>query len=133
MQGRDRPATVSERRIIYGFLILLIVFILSGCTAIGHKAPPNDWPQLQVSIHKVGFWELQTICGGGGLMVLAFQYFGCAWIYFNDMTCKVYYAADDESGQSVIEHELEHCRGMDHMGSSMLADGWEQWKRENLK
>jgi len=108
----------------------ILAVTLTACTAIDtHRQPPADWPNLEVTVQKVGFWELQRVCGGN----LITQYFGCAWIYFATMVCNVFYAADDESAVYVIEHEKMHCRGHDHIGSSMLADGWEKWKKENGK
>lgn len=125
-QGRDRPATKSERRIIYGFVIIATI---AACTAIGHKEPPADWPKLDVSYHKVGFMELQSICGHGPLMLPLLQYFGCAWIHFDTMECRIYYASDDEYGRLAVEHELDHCNGKDHIGSSLLADAWAEFKK----
>jgi len=108
----------------------ILAMTLTACTAIDtHRQPPSDWPALTVNVQKVGFWELQRVCGGNVLM----QYFGCAIIYFAMMLCRIYYAADDESAEYVIGHEKMHCRGHDHIGSSALADGWEKWKRENGK
>jgi len=111
-------------------IIAAALLALTGCTAIGHKPPPADWPKLTVSEHKVGFWELQKICGslGGGLIT---QHFGCAWIYFHNMTCEIYYASDDEYGVMVLEHEREHCKGKDHYGASTMADAWTDWKKDN--
>lgn len=118
-----------------GVLALYLVIALSACTAINvHQKPPSDWPKLQVSIHKVGFWEMQKICGGSYLSGVLTQYMGCAWIYFDKGTCEVYYAADDkESAANVIEHEVMHCEGYDHIGSSTLKDGWEQWKADQRR
>jgi len=112
------------------FIALLLVMALGACTAINvHQKPPSDWPKLNVSIHKVGFRELQKICGGSYAIGLLTQYMGCAWIYFEKGTCEVYYAADDkDSATHVIEHEVMHCEGYDHIGSSALADGWGEWK-----
>lgn len=138
-QGRDRPATTSEKRISGAFCVIVFIAVmvwLSGCTAINvHQEPPKDWPKLLVSIQKVGFWEMQTLCGGNPLMAALGlkNYFGCAWIQFDTNTCVVYYSSDDEHGKLVIEHELMHCEGYDHIGSSSFADGWEEWKKENRK
>lgn len=110
---------------------LAVYLLLAGCTAINvHQEPPKDWPKLEISYHKVGFWEMQRHCGTSGPKFLLFQSFGCAWIDFDAMTCRIYYAAQDtESAALVIEHEEEHCRGFDHIGSSTLRDYWENWKR----
>ena len=101
---------------IYGAVLLVF---LPGCTAIDmHREPPKDWPKLTVTEHKVGFWELQTICGGS---VIA-QYVACARIFFKDNACKIYYVSGDEYGRLAVEHEREHCNGRDHVGSSALRD-----------
>jgi len=135
----DRHSQISKPGVIAGFITGLVMSWAVqqwGCTAINvHQEPPKDWPKLSVSIQKVGFWEMQTLCGGNPLMAALGlkNYFGCAWIRFDTNTCVVYYSSDDEHGKLVIEHELMHCEGYDHIGSSSLADGWEQWKKENRK
>lgn len=110
---------------------ILLCVLLTGCSAIDmHKPPPSDWPTLAISYHKVGFWEMQRHCGTSGPKFLLMQAFGCAWIDFDSMTCRIYYAAEDEASAAlVIEHEEEHCRGRDHVGASTLRNLWENWKR----
>lgn len=102
--------------------------IISGCTAINiHKAPPHDWPKLEMTVTKLGFMELQSVCEASILM----QRFACANINFDTMTCKVYYFSDDEYGKLALEHEEMHCLGYDHIGSSELAGWWHNWKQQN--
>jgi hypothetical protein len=114
-----------------GLIGVYLVLVLSACTAINiHQEPPSDWPKLETTTHKVGFWEMQRHCGTSGLKFLLTQSLACAWIDFNTMTCRIYYAADDEhSAAHAIEHEKDHCEGRDHIGSTHLRDGWENWKR----
>lgn len=113
--------------LIYGAVLLT----LQGCTAIAsHREPPKDWPALTVSVQKVGFWELQDICGSGGARVLLQQYMACAWIRFDNRTCSIYYAAEGEHGELALEHERDHCKGKDHIGMSTLSDAWRDWKNE---
>lgn len=134
-QGRNRPATTSEKRIGLGFCVLLLILLLcAACTAINvHQAPPKDWPKLTVGVVKTGFWNMQTYCGTGGLMFLVQQSLACAVINFNDMTCTIFYAADDDTGLMAIEHEELHCLGHDHIGSSQLADAWKEFKSQNRR
>ena len=128
-QGRDcdcgRPSHVAAA-------VLIPALIVTACTAIDlHNEPPADWPKLTVGVHKLGFWEMQSYCGTSGLMFLVTQSMACAVINFNDMTCTIYYAADDETGAMAIEHEEMHCKGHDHIGSSHLRDAWSEWKLNN--
>ena len=110
--------------------VVVYLALLVGCTAINvHDAPPKDWPKLTVGVKKVGFWELQGICGGGFWQ----QKFACPLINFNDRTCLIVYAADDETAIYAIEHEEKHCKGHDHIGSSLLRDAWSEWKRDNRR
>lgn len=110
----------------------ILVALIVACTTIDiHNAPPSDWPKLRVGIVKTGYWAMQTACGTGGLRFLLSQSFACAYINFNDMTCTIYYASDDEYAAMAIEHEEMHCKGHDHIGSGQLRDAWSEWKLNN--
>ena len=133
-QGRNRPATSFEKLIGWPFLVfvcVLFVYFLTACTVIGHKPPPSDWPTLKVEVKDVGFWEGNELCGNGGLMPLLWQVSGCAYVNFDTMTCTVYLMVTGEGRELTLEHELDHCKGKDHMGSSALADYWNEWKKTN--
>ena len=123
-----------RKQLSKGSVGVYLALILSACTAINvHDAPPKDWPKLTEGVKKVGYWEMQTYCGTSGLSFLLTQSFACALINFNDMTCTIYYAADDETAIYAIEHEETHCKGHDHIGSSLLRDAWSEWKRDNRR
>lgn len=110
--------------------VYLALVLLSACTVVNeHKAPPPDWPKLEVTVTEGGFWETQERCDRNPLVVVLIgPALGCAWINFDEMRCRIYLWVN-----SVLEHELLHCQGYDHYGSSQLADYWEEWKRENVK
>lgn len=134
-QGRNRPATKSERRVsaVIVCVLLVIALISSGCTAINiHEKPPANWPKLQERVVQTGFVELQGICGHGIVTTVLLGYFCSAWtvVNFDDMTCTIYTSTDDEY---VMEHERAHCKGRDHFGSSALRDYAEKWHKENAK
>ena len=112
---------------------IVAIILLSGCTAIGHKPPPADWPKMAIKIHKVGWYEMQVACGYGGAWTPFAQVFACANMNADTMECNVYLAGDDEYAQLALEHELEHCAGKDHIGSTAISDYWEAWKKENRK
>lgn len=138
-QGRNCDCDLRPARGIWSGLLISAVFwvsvwaivMISGCTAIGHKEPPSDWPKLEVKVNRVGWYDMQVICGYGGLWTPIAQVYGCANINADTMQCNIYIAGDDEYAQLTIEHELEHCAGKDHIGSSSLADYWEEWKQIN--
>ena len=132
-QDQDRPATTSEKRISAAFCVIvaiLLLFAMAGCTVINeHKPPPQDWPQLEVTIEEHGFWETQEKCGRNiAETILIGPMLACAWITFADMKCRIYLWMT-----AALGHEMMHCKGYDHFWSSALADYWEEWKRENRK
>lgn len=107
--------------------LLVTAWFAVGCTIVDqHRAPPADWPELKRIIHKVGYWELQKICGRDGIL------FGCGGYAIVDLaarTCTIYYTGDGEWGQRALEHEEDHCQGKDHIGMKTLANLWEKYKR----
>jgi hypothetical protein len=109
------------------FAALLLVMALGACTIVNeHRAPPADWPELTVTINETSFKETQDKCGWNVVAaVLIGPMFGCAYVNFDQMKCDVYLWLN-----AVLEHELLHCKGYDHIGSTALADYWEQWKKE---
>ena len=103
-----------------GLVAVYLALALSACTVINvNQKPPSDWPKLSVSVHKLSFYETQKACGGGIFStLLGVHRFACAWIHFDKQTCTIYTATDDPH---VMEHELAHCEGYDHIGSTTLA------------
>lgn len=116
------------RKLIAAFACLF----LSSCATIVdmNTPPPSDWPELKVIERTAGFAEVQEACGSHWIWTVAVGYtiFACAHISFDEMTCRITYWATDEDTR---EHELEHCKGRDHIGSSYLRDLWADWKRDN--
>lgn len=110
--------------------VYLALVLLSACTVVNeHKAPPADWPKLEITVEEGGFWETQEKCGRNAAeVILIGPMLGCAWVNFDEMRCRIYLWLN-----AVLEHELLHCAGHDHYLSSALADYWEEWKRENRK
>lgn len=99
------------------------MLVLTGCTMISYeRKPPVDWPKLEVSIVKLGFWKTQQKCGGNILM----QALACAEFRFDTMTCTIWTSTNDVY---VMEHELAHCEGHDHIGSTYQSDLWSEWKK----
>lgn len=112
-----------RQQISRGSLLIYFALLLTGCTMISvDRKPPADWPKLEVSIVKLGFLKTQQKCGGNILM----QTFACAEIRFDMMTCTIWTSTDDVY---VVEHELAHCEGHEHVGSSHLSDVWDEWKK----
>ena len=109
-------------------VIAAALLALTGCTVVNeHKLPPADWPALEITVERNGFWETQEKCGRNVAEVLLIgPALGCMWVNFDEMRCRIYLWLD-----VVLEHEMLHCQGYDHYGSSDLADYWEQWKKDN--
>lgn len=113
--------------------------VLSSCTIIdSNRKPPADWPKLEVTEKKVGFWEMQALCQSNGASsevtagVLATfllkQYAACTVIYFDTKLATIYYASDDEYGRLAVVHERRHTKGYDHIGGTTLRDAWAAWR-----
>lgn len=102
--------------------LALFVVLMSGCTTIGHAAPPSDWPDLKVIKHYVSTKEMRDQCTKWATDPVA-----CSVIDFNAMTCTQWFDKDFVT-TSLERHENEHCRGKDHLGSTYLFDLWTNWK-----
>lgn len=104
-------------------LLLALLLATGACTTIGHQPPPEDWPKLEARVHKVTPAERREACS----VVRTAWYVtveACAIIKFAARTCDIY--LDSEMFE---EHEHEHCKGKDHMGSRYLAEAWKAYKR----
>lgn len=112
------------------FAVVILGLLLTGCTVINmHQEPPVDWPALTVKIMPVSYADTASACQWSlAKTLLIGPISGCAVVNFNDMTCTVYLAADDEY---VREHEIAHCQGRDHYGSTASRDLWAEWKLTN--
>lgn len=108
------------------FIALLLVMALGACTVINeHRAPPSDFPELKITVNELGFWETQEKCDWSpALVILIGPRLGCAKYDFQKMTCDIYLWVN-----SILEHELLHCKGYDHIGSSQIRDHWNEWKQ----
>jgi hypothetical protein len=108
------------------FAALLLVMALGACTIVNeHRAPPSDWPVLEVIVEEHGFWGTQEKCGRNvAEVVLIGPMLACAWVNFDEMTCRIYLWMT-----SALGHELLHCKGYDHYISNALADYWNEWKQ----
>src|SRR5262245_37952816 len=100
----------SFRRIGVAPLAVFLVAALhslagAGCSSIDERAaPPPDWPELRVIVHRSGFMARQECNGTLG---------GCAVPDFCTKRCDIYLQLD----HSAIEaHERAHCAGYDHPG-----------------
>lgn len=109
-----------------GFAIAMV-----ACTPMPHKyvAGP-DWGNYQVSEHSVGCAELQTRCLGipkvmAPLTMPFVMSGGCATIDFEQKTCAIYTCWATE--WYALDHELEHCKGMDH--GAVIQAGWDEHLR----
>lgn len=113
--------------------ILLAILLLTGCTVMGHRDAPVDWPRLKVIEHHVSSREMADVCYANikvpmWLRLLGANLEGCALIYFDKKECHVWVSSDFPDAR-VLAHERLHCRGYDHESSSTLADAWKEWKR----
>lgn len=110
------------------YLALAIGLALAACTPMPHK--PVVGPDLSaytVTEHRVGCLELQTRCLGvpklAAPLIMPFVMSGgCAAIDFAARTCDIYTCW--LTSWYALEHEREHCKGMDHGG--VIQAAWDQ-------
>jgi len=107
--------------------MLAVALLATGCTAIDYdRAPPPDFPKLEVVVIPTGFWETQRICGGN----LLFTVIACVQPNYETKTCPIYTTTDDEI---IMTHERDHCRGYDHYFSKCdpedsMCGTWKKYK-----
>lgn len=105
--------------------VLLLMF--SGCASIDReRMPPADWPQLNIVVNRVNFFQMQEKCqiSTAALVLFGHHCYGLAEADFCTKTCTVTIAAE-----SWLDHEKAHCVGYDHPGASTMSDAWETYKQ----
>ena len=115
------------RALAVGFcLMVCIILLITGCSVIGNRPPPYDWPKLMVHRHVVPHSEMRVACSQYVPWHSAAE--SCAVIYFDLKECHIYLSLDFPS-LAVAEHEEKHCKGWDHLGDTTLLDAWEWYKK----
>lgn len=119
------------------------------------RAPPADWPTLDVVVYDVSLEEVSKVCPPA-----PDRFRACALLYFCERRCIVYLpelraelrrralelmrASDialppDEFAERLnraekqlrdytLDHERAHCLGYDHPGSSAVRQAWARAK-----
>lgn len=107
---------------------LLIFLFLAGCTTVTpldlNNKPAADWPKLKVTVYHVTKEKMAAACSGAHFE--AGTPVACSLISLSKKTCDIYTTTDEDD---VMQHELGHCRGYDHVGSNREHDGWEAYKK----
>jgi len=88
--------------------------LLFGCSTIEH-VKVEGWPQLKVIEQKVSWPEVIAQCSKYTNPIF-WPPFACAEIYVEARECRITYAFD-----WTLEHERDHCAGMDHPGGTEIA------------
>ena len=88
--------------------------LLIGCSTIQH-VPVEGWPVLKVIENKVSWPEVIAQCSKY-VSPIFWPPFACAEIYVEARECRITYAFD-----WTLEHERDHCAGMDHPGGTEIA------------
>ena len=104
--------------------LIAMLTLMFGCSMIGHRPPPADWPKLAITVHNVSHKEMRDVCQK--YMPFSMIAEACAEWSFDKMTCDIWHAG---ASKPEIEHEMDHCHGYDHLGFTTLADAWEEWKK----
>jgi hypothetical protein len=105
--------------------LTLAALALSGCVEIGHKPPPADWPKLRVEVHRVPGSVVVNECARH-IDVPTFIN-ACAIVEFDKNLCTVWVSSEFPDA-AVLEHELLHCEGRDHVGEDTFERAWASWR-----
>lgn len=122
-----RAAQLALRRLA---TLIAPALIATGCTVIGHKPAPADWPRLAIVEHHLPVGAMYAQCYPyvpllwklAGAIVE-----GCAVANFPEGRCDIYVRGDFPDAR-VLEHERLHCAGRDHPASSALSTAWAEWR-----
>jgi len=111
-------------------LFLLSLVLLSGCASnplytVAEKQV-EGWPQdMKITVHEnAGFWKVQEKCWGflpWYRKALGSVVYQCTVANLPENTCDIYTIFGGAS-----EHELSHCKGVDHDGA--LQEYYNRWK-----
>lgn len=117
--------------------LLVVLLLLTGCAAYAPASemtePPLNWPKLQVIIEYVPFATRFDKCGGNVLALILFGAYpeGCAIVYLQEGICRVF--LPENPSDELVAHELAHCEGRDHPGSTLFKDHWEKFQKEKRR
>ena len=121
----------SAHKGITGALALTLA-MTAGCTAIGSRPAPGDWPKLTIIENRMAMWPLMRHCYAATpvwLKLLGGVAVACATVNLAEMTCTLSVHTDSGPGDPNYEHERAHCTGQDHATDASLAELWANWKR----
>lgn len=115
--------TDFQKGLLVGAGGMALLAYATACTPMPHKYVPGPaWEHYRVTEHRVGCREMLAHCLPGvpfPIKPLLVAPMGCATINFERQTCDIYTCA--LSPGFVLEHEREHCRGLDHGGQIQRA------------
>jgi hypothetical protein len=106
--------------------IVLTAALLTGCTAMPH-VQVQGWPQdMKTTVHQSDLGEINSLCYSSlplPIKLLGGFAMACTWVDLEKNTCDVYLLSENDPNE---EHELMHCRGLDHDG--ILQAMYNNWK-----
>lgn len=104
-------------------IVFALLFMLAGCATIVdvNRAPPADWPALDVVVQRTTEEVVRKACSRTTLIAA----YGCTVVRLENNKCYIFLATDDPA---TLEHERLHCLGYDHVGDSFLRDMWARHK-----
>lgn len=114
-------------------LFAAVMLCLTACTPMPHKRVVGpDFNEYKVTEHRIGCVEMTNRCLPGvpfPIKPLLVAPLGCATVDFERKTCDIYTCA--LSPGFVLEHEREHCRGMDHGGQ--IQQAWDTFIADKMR
>ncbi|MBI4293648.1 MAG: hypothetical protein HY661_19400 [Betaproteobacteria bacterium] len=97
--------------------------LISGCSTIDYSRRVEGWPILIAQVHRVTHQEMRTHCAKYSPpleLPLA-----CSEFFLDEGVCRVWIAGHDKG---IVEHELAHCAGYDHVGGRTMRAMLEKWQ-----
>jgi hypothetical protein len=94
------------------------------------RAPPRDWPDLEVVVYDVSREEMAQACARLYVALPPNQVIpGCAVLDFCERRCTIrLLPMPEERRRTILDHEQAHCLGYDHPGSTRTREAWQQHK-----
>ncbi len=106
--------------------ILGIAYGGYACSVVGHQKV-DGWPELEVHEHYVSHKDMRDRCGKYTSWATSPE--ACAEFDLARGRCDIWFSKDFPPADSIKEHERLHCKGFDHVGSTVMREFHAAWKR----
>lgn len=97
--------------------------LISGRSTIDYSRRVDGWPVLTPEVHHVAPQEMHAHCAKySPSLELPLA---CSEFFLEEGVCRVWIAGH---AKGIVEHELAHCAGYDHVGGQTTRAMLQKWK-----